>query len=532
MKFLTLLAAVAPVLVAANDVPQAINSQVRLAYHGNNAMMVSWNTYHKVDTPTVQWGLSKDNLTYNATSMDSVTYPTSTTYNNHVLITGLKPGTTYWYMPTPVAPGSGGTPFNFTTARRAGDMTPYKMAVAIDLGTMGRRGLSSIGYKGETSTNILQPGDMNSIQSMERRLDEIDFLAHPGDIAYADYWLTQELHNYLPNTTIADGAEQYELTLNDFYDQMMPITSVKPYMVGPGNHEANCDNGGTTDKVHNITYGNSICLPGQTNFTGYKHHFRMPGALTGGTGNFWYSYEHGMTHYIQLNTETNIGYGYVGGSMKLGVSPVNKTENAQALWLEADLKSVDRTKTPWVVVFMHRPFAGSVDNGTSGNFCNGCRQVWEPLFNKYNVDLVMAGHVHLYERIVPNYNFKIDSNGLNNPSNPWYITNGAAGHYDGMDPFTYPLKPYHQFGLDTTNASYGWSRLTFHNCTHLTHDYVSAKNNTIIDTATLYKARSCRSLNGTSSTPTPTPTSFHVSGATKAGLSFVLLALPAALFLI
>jgi hypothetical protein len=49
--------------------------------------------------------------------------------------------------------------------------------------------------------------------------------------------------------------------LEEFYDEMTPITTSRPYMVGPGNHEANCDNGGATDKANNITYTANICMP-------------------------------------------------------------------------------------------------------------------------------------------------------------------------------------------------------------------------------------------------------------------------------
>lgn len=61
-----------------------------------------------------------------------------------------------------------------------------------------------------------------------------------GDIAYADYWLKEEIQGFLPNTTIEGGAKVYESLLNQFYDEMTAVTGVKPYMVGPGNHEANC----------------------------------------------------------------------------------------------------------------------------------------------------------------------------------------------------------------------------------------------------------------------------------------------------
>lgn len=138
----------------------------------------------------------------------------------------------------------------------------------------------------------------------------------------------------MPNTTIANGYIVYESILNDFYDEMTQITSYKPYMVGPGNHKSNCDNSGTTDTTHDITYTDSICMPGQTNFTGYRNHLHMPSAESGGTGNFWYSFDHGMVHYVQLDTKTDLGHGFVGndevgGSEGDDSGPFNTTMNAQ-----------------------------------------------------------------------------------------------------------------------------------------------------------------------------------------------------------
>ena len=34
----------------------------------------------------------------------------------------------------------------------------------------------------------------------------------------------------------------------------------------------------------------------------------MPGKESGGVGNFWYSFDHGMAHFIQLDTETDLGH--------------------------------------------------------------------------------------------------------------------------------------------------------------------------------------------------------------------------------
>ena len=99
----------------------------------------------------------------------------------------------------------------------------------------------------------------------------------------------------------------------------------------------------------------SICIPGQTNFTGYINHFRMPGPQSGGQDNFWYSFDHGMVHYVQLDTETDLGHGLVspdqpGGPEGEDSGPFSQRMNAQTDWLAKDLASVDRSKTPWIIV--------------------------------------------------------------------------------------------------------------------------------------------------------------------------------------
>jgi acid phosphatase type 7 len=136
-----------------------------------------------------------------------------------------------------------------------------------------------------------------------------------------------------------------------------------------------------------------------------------------------------------------------------------------------------------IITAGHHPWYVSAQN-VSGTICENCRKVFEPLFLQYGVDLVLSGHVHVYERNTPIRYTDADPNGLNNPSAPWYITNGAAGHYDGLDTLVLPPQNYSPYAQDT---AYGWSRLTFHNCSHLTHEFVASANGTVLDTATLFK---------------------------------------------
>ncbi len=137
-------------------------------------------------------------MTSVATSDVSVTYATSLTFNNHVLLSGLKPDTLYYYQPRDLlANETVYGPYSFKTARPAGDMTPYTIAFVADLGTMGPDGLSDIPNSKTDPNMVLKPGEINTIDSLAAYKDTYDFVVHPGDLAYSDYWLKEELAGYI-----------------------------------------------------------------------------------------------------------------------------------------------------------------------------------------------------------------------------------------------------------------------------------------------------------------------------------------------
>jgi hypothetical protein len=172
------LSAVATLLSAVGAATNnTINSQIRLAYAGDNGMYVSWNTFEQLSNPTVHYGLSPHALNKHASSNLSVTYPTSLTYNNHVKLTGLKPDTTYYYLPEHLL-HEDATAYSFTTSRPAGDGTPYSIAVVVDLGTMGPQGLTTYAASTTSKNNILKPGEMNTIDSLTKVIDTFDFVWH------------------------------------------------------------------------------------------------------------------------------------------------------------------------------------------------------------------------------------------------------------------------------------------------------------------------------------------------------------------
>ena len=86
----------------------------------------------------------------------------------------------------------------------------------------------------------------------------------------------------------------------------------------------------------------------------------------------------------------------------------NYMDKREIKWMEEQF-SADQAK--WKIVFFHHPPYSSGDmHGSSKSL----RKVVEPIFMKYKVDVVFAGHEHLYERIKP-------QNGI------YYFITGAGG---------------------------------------------------------------------------------------------------------
>jgi hypothetical protein len=100
-------------------------------------------------------------------------------------------------------------------------------------------------------------------------------------------------------------------------------------------------------------------------------------------GEEWYSFDYGNAHFVVLN-DTVVDDEVIAG--------------AQRSWLEADLTAVDREITPWIFAVHHRPFytCGST-HGADG----GLRAAWQPVYDRFAVDIVFNGHNHVYERTHP-----------------------------------------------------------------------------------------------------------------------------------
>jgi acid phosphatase type 7 len=189
-------------------------------------------------------------------------------------------------------------------------------------------------------------------------------------------------------------------------------------MVGPGNHE--------------IEYGSD----GST-FLAFEHRYKMPsikpaeiGAITippsvdWNTGRPWCA----SSVFQQEYNYGNSFFSFEAGSAHvIYVNPYSTTDanSVQYKWLAQDLSAVDRSITPWVIVFMHCPWYNSNRAHHAEKQAEIMRDSMEELFYKSHVNVVFAGHVHAYERTYPIFRNETRTDGV------VYITIGDAGNREG-----------------------------------------------------------------------------------------------------
>ena len=119
--------------------------------------------------------------------------------------------------------------------------------------------------------------------------------------------------------------------------------------------------------------------------TGTQEHIVVPGAQkpfgpqSGPPDDGWYSFEQGPVHFIMLNTEQNSSSG-----------------SRQHTFVKNDLASVNRSVTPWVLVFGHRQmYAYNVSKPA-----NALGDL-EPLMIDGKVDIAFWGHIHFAQVTCP-----------------------------------------------------------------------------------------------------------------------------------
>ena len=160
------------------------------------------------------------------------------------------------------------------------------------------------------------------------------------------------------------------------------------------------------------------------------HRFHSP---SNGNGLFWYSFDVGPIHFILFSTEHDF-----------------QNLSIQYNWIERDLQSVSRARTPWIIVGSHLPMFTSEIDYPDLLVSAQLQLHLEPLFYKYHVDVNLFAHLHAYERSCAMYQQKCVQDGITN------ALIGMAGiDLDSRPYSTTDWSQYHdqQYGYTTIYAN-------------------------------------------------------------------------------
>lgn len=336
-----------------------------------NAVTLKWKTSAAANS-RILFGTSENSLTSSLTDNSPVT-------DHEMRITGLSPDTKYYYA------------IGTTTSIIKGSYRNYFITTPPANTTRKIR----IGVFGDAGTgNSVQKGTRDAYLELKNGNNNSEVVVMLGDNAY-------------------NGGfdNEHQTKFFDIYDDNVFDNHV--VFPVPGNHEY--DNSGTLASNHLIPYYNIFTVP--------------TAAESGGTASgteHYYSFDYGNIHFIMLDS-----YGLDGGK------PLYDTTGPQAIWLKADLAANAGTHK-WTVVCLHHPpyTHGTHNSGSSTSDdetdLNAIREKVNPILERFGVDVVLAGHSHVYERsyLVTNHT---GYSGTFVPTAPpaGNLVGGSSAKYDG-----------------------------------------------------------------------------------------------------
>src|ERR1051325_6625971 len=121
-----------------------------------------------------------------------------------------------------------------------------------------------------------------------------------------------------------------------------------------------------------------------------------------------------QVNYQNFNMNGKEYYKFKKGNISFYSLNSNYMDKKQVKWLEDELAA---DTSEWKICFFHHPpYSSAKKHGSDGQL----REIVEPIFLKYGVDVVLSGHDHVYERIKP-------QKGI------YYFVSGAGGQLRAGD---------------------------------------------------------------------------------------------------
>ncbi|MBB4200656.1 hypothetical protein GGD83_004485 [Rhodoblastus sphagnicola] len=325
-------------------------------------MTVSWHSLAPVHNPRVLLGMLDGKLEQ-TTSAETSSYADAksqrTVHVHHARLRALRPDTAYLYA----ALHDGATPEfgQFRTAPRGRAALTFTSFGDQGTPTLGRKFAPPEGVKLPApifiNDNLGSPASADTTLGVER----VGPLFHllNGDLCYANL------------------SEDRIRSWWDFWTNNSRSARNRPWMPCAGNHENERGNG-------------------PIGYLAYQTYFSTPEVLgqTELTRGLWYAFTAGSVRVISLAND-DVVYQDSGDSYVRGYS-----DGAQQAWLEQELAATRANRDiDWIVVCMHQTAISTAEKFNGADL--GIREQWLPLFDRYNVDMVVCGHEHHYERSHP-----------------------------------------------------------------------------------------------------------------------------------
>lgn len=185
---------------------------------------------------------------------------------------------------------------------------------------------------------------------------------------------------------------QYYIHWNNWFDAAKGVIDSIPDMAVQGNHETYIPN-----------------ASGSTKPIFWASQFKLPQNGPDGLKNQTYSYDYGNAHIVVLDSQEDEEKGINGSILE-----------SQKQWLDNDLKNSDKQ---WKLVFFHKTPYYNKSNRTN----EAIKNAFQPIFDKYHVDVVFNGHDHGISRTYPINNDKfVDST---SKGTVYYVTGRSGNKY-------------------------------------------------------------------------------------------------------
>lgn len=279
----------------------------------------------------------------------------------------------------------------------------------------GENGVYRVGVFGDCGNN-----SPNQVQVRDQ------FIKYLGN-NYMNAWILLGDNAYNTGTDL----EYQTKFFNIYKDNLLKKYPLYP---APGNHDY---------------YDMSLSSKMSSNELSYFKNFSMPtNGEAGGVPSHneaFYSFDIGNIHFISLDSDGRIDK-----------KAMSDTTSVQVQWLKKDLEA--NQNKGWVVAYWHHPpYSMGSHNSDKEKDLGRIRENFIRIVERYNVDIVLCGHSHVYERskLMKGYygmeaDFKAETHNVSNSSGLYdgcanscpyikneantgvvYVVSGSAGSFGG-----------------------------------------------------------------------------------------------------